>query len=236
MIHHTVFPIKWIMIDKSSKNLPPFSSRRALLHLTKSLTHNLNKDQAVVTNHLISSNGSIVQGGWKVPQITAVETIRNAESHHFGQELLAVGPFDAGDAQEVGVERLVKHLRVIPLKQERTTRRRRRSATTRNRTIELKSSGCGAVPASTPTTLPLLDGKARAVDPRNGAGGRHWGRGATHLCEGVHEAGAEGARRGPRVEHHRRLRLRRRCHSPSLFSPPPVRWEIFFSFWLAPFD
>jgi hypothetical protein len=177
MIHHTVFPIKWIMIDKSSKNLPPFSSRRALLHLTKSLTHNLNKDQTVVTNHLISSNGSIVQGAWKVPQITAVETIRNAESHHFGQELLAVGPFDAGDAQEVGVERLVKHLRVIPLKQEhRTRRRRRRSATTRKRTMELKSSGCGAVPASTPTTL-LLNGKKLEQLTRGTARGAGIGRG-----------------------------------------------------------
>lgn len=43
------------------------------------------------------------------------------EPYHFGQELLTVGPVEASDAQEVGVERLVKHFHVIPLEQEQET-------------------------------------------------------------------------------------------------------------------
>jgi len=65
---------------------------------------------------------------------------------HFREKLLAVGPVDASDAQEVSVEGLVKHIHVIP------------------------------------------------------------------LGEGVHEAGAEGARRRPRVDHRRLHPFRRRRH------------------------
>jgi hypothetical protein len=39
------------------------------------------------------------------------------KSYHFREKLLAVGPVDASDAQEVGVERLVEHIHVIPLEQ-----------------------------------------------------------------------------------------------------------------------
>lgn len=39
------------------------------------------------------------------------------------------------------------------------------------------------------------------------------------LGEGVHEAGAEGARRRPRVDHHGRLRFRLRRHSPAAAAP-----------------
>jgi hypothetical protein len=62
----------------------------------------------------------------RLPTTSLVETSRSsgkfelqvkhgAESHHFGQELLPVGPVDACGTQEICVERLVKHLHVVPL-------------------------------------------------------------------------------------------------------------------------
>ena len=46
-----------------------------------------------------------------------------AEPHHFWQKILAVGPVEAGDTQEIGVERLVKHLHVVPLEQDSRTKK-----------------------------------------------------------------------------------------------------------------
>lgn len=39
------------------------------------------------------------------------------ESDNFRQDFLTVGPVNAGDLKEIGVERLVKHLHVVPLEQ-----------------------------------------------------------------------------------------------------------------------
>jgi len=64
-------------------------------------------------------------------------------------------------------------------------------------------------------------GANRAGEEGGGGGWR------TDLGEGVHEAGAEGARRRPRVDHHGRLRFRLRRHSPARGrSASPIEWGL----------